>query len=254
VAKQVELHANRGTLVVCALCVLLAGFLCFAGQEGANVRLGLAAVAAFFLLLGIAASRPRLRLDDRGVTQRGLFGSRSISWGEVEYYTFWSADDRGSGAVGGLVSALANAAEGRAHARFVKGALKIFARDGRSVTIDLRFSNAVTALDPAFAHLHSRLDAATDVSVKPFALDSQGLHCRDQVVGLAEIERVIASVSFVVHARGKRFAWATAHMGQVRNSIWLLTQLSERGVVVEAPAGLFVPTCVRDKLTSRSAA
>ncbi len=230
-----------------------------------GVRIFGVAAAAGMLWLAIRLGKRRLVFDDAGVTAKGVFGTTTMSWDEVDHYTFWSMANHygyyGGGGQAGLAGALAVAIvvaivaatsrgnKGTANRRFANGRMTLVG-GGKRIVIDLRYKDATAGLDRAFAEVHERLRRRPSCDFSPFQLAATELsHKRKGTLGLPDIEKVGAAGSRIaVRKRGKRLAWAAAPMKSVRNSILFLEQLAEQGVAVTAQDEVFMPPSIVDKL------
>jgi hypothetical protein len=223
-----------------------------------------AVVLAGFIALCIAMGKRRLFLDERGVTAKGMTGVKHVGWDEIDHYTFWSMDQNahyyGTGGQGGAIGAIiiiAAIAIARAmtkskkgdHRRFAQGRLTLVGSTGVKLPIDARYKDVSPALDRVFAEMHPRLRAKTP-DFTPFTLTDGSLtHAKKGTLGLADVEKVNAGgARITVKKRGKRLAWARAHMKQVKNVMLFLEMAAEHGLVVDANAEVFMPPTVVDKL------
>ena len=154
-----------------------------------------------------------------------------------------------AGAQGGLVGVLVVAAvqavaeHGRIpHRHFSLGALKLYPKSGgKPLVIGHKYDNVVQLLELVFAELHARLGASADFA--PFSLDQHALrHAKKGELALAEIESIrVAGFQIAVHKRGKRLAWCRVQMVRMNNSMLVLQQIADRGIVVNPASEVFVP-------------
>ena len=142
---------------------------------------------------------------------------------------------------------------GTANRRFGMGRLTIVG-NGRSIAIDSRFKGVVDALDAAFEELHTRLRASGRRDYAPFALGNGELHDRLKgTLALPDIEKIsVVGGRMIIKKRGKRLAWSKVHLKNVRNGMLFIEELGEHGLIVDAKAGMFVPSTVLEKLHAAS--
>ncbi|MDB4958829.1 MAG: hypothetical protein JWO36_6398, partial [Myxococcales bacterium] len=153
--------------------------------------------------------------------------------------------------------AAVNAGKNKATAnrRFQLGRLEIVTRDRRNLAISARYKNVGEAIDFAFTELHERLRSAPRRDYDPFVLAATELtHTKKGQIGLADIEKIkVANCSLSIRKRGKKLAWASVHMKNLTNGMLFVEDLAERGIVVDAASGVFVPPTVLDKLRAATA-
>jgi hypothetical protein len=262
---RIELRANLAVPILLGLFAVFPALGIVLAPVGAKIICG--AFAAAFGFGAFATAKRKLVLDSGGIKRTNLLGEKSLSWDDVDHYTFWSMDQSaGYAAIGAgsadpvaiaavAVLAIAVMAVGRKkqtdNRRFGTGRLRLVGKDGTSLLIDQRYRDARGALDRAFDELHPRLRAhAGDETFAPFRLtDNELVHDRKGPLALAEIERVsISGGRFTVKKRGKRFAWVACSMRRVANVMLLVEELADRGIVIKAAAGQFVPPTVLEKL------
>jgi hypothetical protein len=262
--ERIELKASLGGPIalglVAAMSLLLAVVLPMTGT------LICGAIGLVLIVLAVKLGQRRLVIDEQGITARGLFGWSTIAWNELDHYTFWSMDQQmvyagnGSGGVAGAViiaviflaiSAARN--KGDRNRRFGMGRLTVVGQAGRRIGIDNRYRRLGPALDGAFDHLHSRLRGRRDYA--PFTLGQQELHHATKgSLALAEIEKIsVGGGRLIIKKRGKRLAWVREHMKSVHNGLLFIEELGEKGLIVDANAGMFVPPTVLDKLRAATA-
>lgn len=269
---RIELRGGSGGTVALAVIAILLLPLALMTPLIGKVIFGL--LAALCLFGAFALASRKLFVDSVGVTAKGIFGDKRLEWNEISYYTFWSMDQSsavavGAGAQGGLIGVLVAALViGMIHSsrksngtagRFSTGRLKLVARDGRSIPIDRRYRDVEPVLEYAFEELHARMRSAHARNYEPFAVGAQELHHKSKgTIAFAEIDKVsVSGTTLVVRKRGKRLAWAKCQMRDLSNGLLLIDDLAERGLVVNAQAGMFVPPSILQKLlaaASRQAA
>lgn len=203
----------------------------------------------------------RLVLDDTGATAKNLISSADVRWDEVSHYTFWSADQVGIFAtqrwttnpvgllINGIVSAVRKAATSP-NQRFSRGRMMIVSRTGR-LTIDRRYQHVAAALDRAFAEIHTRLKDRKRRRYDPFTLDATTIaHDRNGTIAVIDIADIaVVDREFKINLHSGRRPWTSVATDRVANVMLLLEELGERGVVVDANQGMFVPSTVRASLT-----
>lgn len=267
--ERIELKGSLGAPIALGLIALMLGLVAvFMPMSGTIVFGGIGLVLIAF---AVKLAQRRLVIDGHGVTAKGLFTTSTVPWNELDHYTFWSMDQQAMYAVGGaqggvagvvvvailaaIVSATRN--KGSANRRFGMGRLSIVGQAGRRIAIDTRYRKPGNALDDAFEHLHARLRGRRDYA--PFTLGDQELHHATKgSLALADIDKIsVSGGRLIVKRRGKRLAWVREHMSKLHNTMLFIEELGEKGLVVDAKAGMFVPPTVLDKLhaaTARQAA
>jgi hypothetical protein len=218
-----------------------------------------ALVAIVPLLLVVLSARRRLVIDDRRIVAKGMFGTTAIPWDDVAHYNFWSLGQQGvyvaGGGGAGVLVVLAAMAIAKAirkspdNRQFSTGGMRIVAKDGQTIKLDLRYKAVAPALDRCFDELHARLrDQPRDYA--PFTVSATEVtHTRKGTLALAEIEKVsVSSGRISIRKRGKRLAWATAPMRSTKNTMLLVDDLAERGIIIDAQTDVFVPLPVLGKL------
>jgi hypothetical protein len=227
----------------------------------------LGAIMLVLIFFAVMLGQRRLVIDDDGITAKGMFGTSTIPWNELDHYTFWSMDQQAMYAVGGaqgglagvvvvaIVAAVVSATRNKGvdNRRFGMGRLTVVGQAGRTIHIDSRYRKPGTALDGAFDHLHGRLRDRRDYA--PFMLsDTELRHATKGSLALAEIEKIsVGGGRLIIKKRGKRLAWARQPMKQLHNGLLFIEELGEKGLVVDAKAGMFVPPTVLEKLRAATA-
>jgi hypothetical protein len=227
----------------------------------------IAAIGLAMIFFAVKLGQRRLVIDEAGVTVKGMFGTSAIPWNELDHYTFWSMDQQAMYAVGGaqgglagvvivaIVAAVVSATRNKGvdNRRFGMGRLTIVGQAGRTIHIDTRYRKPGAALDGAFDHLHGRLRDRRDYA--PFMLsDTELRHATKGSLALAEIEKIsVGGGRLIIKKRGKRLAWARQPMKQLHNGLLFIEELGEKGLVVDAKAGMYVPPTVLDKLRAATA-
>jgi len=210
--------------------------------------LSLGAMVGMWIWLG----RLRIVVDDHRVTEHTLFGTRTVAWDDVQYYTFSSRIqanylDPGHGldalvgiffvAVPNLVIALIWLLRRRASARapnrcFVDGQLVLHIDGQPKLVIDASYRNCVPALDRAFAELHRRVAP----QFAPFDLVDGYLVFIDEDGARARIDDWVA-------LQAVKVPWC-----DIRNVVLLFEHLAERGMKLDIDRDLFLPQSTLDKL------
>jgi hypothetical protein len=257
--ERLELKTRRASTVILGILVVaLVGVLVAFGNAPGILFGGLLAMS--YLYFAVRAFQRRLILDGEGITDTGIFTSTTIRWDDVDHYTFYSLGQQyAAGGQGGLLVILIVAAaramsKKEPHRAFGTGRLQIRAGDGRKVSVSQIWHDADVALDTAFAQLHPRLSqraSATPTELfAPVQLTDYALTMPKQgEIALAEIERVDVHNGVIkIKKRDKRFAWASIGQRRVKNSMLLLDQLAERGMVVKASKETFLPPPVIAKM------
>ena len=266
-APRIELRANYGATVGLVVFAVMFAFMLVIPSTG--VRVFIALLDAFMIFMAVKLAGRRLVLDEHGVTAKGAFSTSTISWNELDHYTFWSMDQQAVYAAGGAQAGLAGIIivaivaavmaskrnKGDDNRRFAMGRLTLFGQSGRKIHIDARYKRPVDVLDPAFEEMHSRQRAAGRRDYAPFTLGPTELHHATKgTLALPDIEKIsIASSQLIIKKRGKRLAWARVHMKNVHNGLLFIEELGERGLTVDAKAGMFVPPTVLEKLRAATA-
>ncbi len=261
---RVELRASYARLAVAILFAIAAGAMMFVPSLG--IRIASAAIAVACLALGVLSTRGRLSLDDTGITARGMFGTKQMTWSELDHYTFWSMDQQAAyvaGAQGGLVLVLVIALvtvmsrrrRSDQNRRFNAGRLTIVSKTGQRILLDSRWKRPVEALECAFANMHEQLRTRPVADYAPFRLNAHELtHERRGTLGLSEIQKVTISTSTLsIKKRDKRFRWMAMRMSKIHNSVMFMHELAERGLIVDAKGGTFVPHAVLETLRASTA-
>jgi hypothetical protein len=226
-----------------------------------------AAIGVALIYLAVKIGQRRLVIDDAGMTAKGVFSTSTIPWNELDHYTFWSMDQQAMYAVGGaqgglagvvvvaIVAAVVSATRNKGvdNRRFGMGRLTVVGQAGRRIHIDTRYKKPGDALDGAFDQLHARLRSRRDYA--PFTLGDQELHHATKgSLALAEIEKIsVGGGRLIIKKRGKRLAWLRQPMKSLHNGMLFIEELGEKGLVVDAKAGMFVPPTVLDKLRAATA-
>ncbi len=262
--ERVELRASYARLVVAILFAVMCGAMLLVPSIGMRIVFGLVVVT--LVTLGILSTRGRLVIDDTGITARGMFGTKQMAWTELDHYTFWSMDQQTAyvaGAQGGLVLVLIIALvafatrnrRGDKNRRFNSGRLTIVSKTGQKICIDSRWKKPVDALEPAFEIMHEQLRARPTADYAPFTLNANELvHAKRGALGLSDVEKVtIATSTLSIKKRDKRFRWVAMRMAKIHNSVLFMHELGERGLVVDAKGGTFVPQAVLDTLRASTA-
>ncbi len=268
-----ELKTRVAALAVLAVFfAVLGGLLFWVAASSRHPNAGLAVFGAGLVVLPLAlvflSSRRRLVIDDRRIVAKGMFGTTAIPWDDVAHYHFWSLGQQGlyvaGGGGAGVLVVLAAMAIAKAirkspnNRQFSMGGMKIIAKDGQAMKLDLRYKDIAPALDRCFDELHARLrDQPRDYA--PFTVSaSQITHAKKGALALADIEKVsVTSGRISVRKRGKRLAWATAPMSRTKNTMLFIDDLAERGIIIDAQTDVFVPLPTLSKLrasVSRQAA
>ena len=208
---KLELRAHIAAPIAYGALAML-GLVLLVASASPTFQLTFLVVFGACAWLTMALARRRLVVDDRGITVRGLFGTRHVAWREIAHYHYWSQHLLKGGALTRL----------------------LMRRPHRQVT-------------------HERL------SLVPFSLgDTDLVHRTKGRLPLADIERVdVVGATISVVRRGKRLAWVSESMARVKNGMFLVEKLAERGIVVSANPLLFVPAGVLEKVraaASRQAA
>ncbi len=261
---RVELRASYARVVVLVLFAMMTGTMMLIPSIAARVVCALVTVG--LLVLAVLSTRTRLELDETGITERGMFGTKTMAWSELDHYTFWSMDQQAMYAAGGaqgglililIIAAVAALRRNRAdnNRRFGSGALTIVSTSGQKIKIDGTYKNAVDALEPAFEIMHEHLRARPAADYAPFTLGANELaHVKKGAIGLSDIEKVtISGANFAIKKRGKRFGWVGQRMSKIHNSVLFMHELGERSIVVDAKGGTFVPQAVLDTLRAATA-
>lgn len=243
---KLELRAQIAAPVAYAALSVFSLVLVLVGNP--TVKLAFVAVFGLFAWLTVALARRRLVVDDRGFTVRGLFGTRQVLWREISHYHYWSAHMFKAGAVTRFLMR-------RPHRQVSHERLVIVPVGKPRIHVDPRYAKVDGALDALFAQLHTRVKP----DFQPFALsDTELVHRTKGTLALADIERVdVVGAVISVIRRGKRLAWVSESMARVKNGMFLVEKLAERGIVVSANPLLFVPAGVLEKVraaASRQAA
>ncbi|CAN5490365.1 hypothetical protein BH11MYX1_BH11MYX1_24810 [soil metagenome] len=262
--ERVELRASYARLAVAILFGIMCGATMVVPSIGVRIASGTLAVA--IVTLGILSTRGRLTLDETGITARGMFGTKQMAWTELDHYTFWSMDQQTAyvaGAQGGLILVLiialvSLASRGRGadkNRRFSQGRLTIVSKTGERIHLDRRWHKPVEALEPAFQLMHEELRARAVADYAPFTLNANELvHEKKGTLGLSDIEKVtIATSTLSIKKRDKRFRWVAMRMAKIHNSVLFMHELGERGLVVDAKRGTFVPQAVLETLRASTA-
>ena len=204
-AERLELKSRIGALIALVVLFLFLGGLLFAvGATDRHPHPGLAAIGALIaivpIVLVVLAARRRLTIDDRRIVAKGMFGTTAIPWDDVAHYNYWSLGQQGvyvagGGGAGVLVvlaaMAIAKAVRKSPNNRlFSMGGMRIVAKDGQVIKLDLRYKGVATALDRCFDELHARLrDQPRDYA--PFTVTASELtHAKKGTISLADIEKI----------------------------------------------------------------
>jgi hypothetical protein len=262
---RIELKANLGGPIALGLLALM--FLPLAVILPMSGTIVFGAIGLALIFFAVKIGQRRLVIDETGVTAKGVFTTSTIPWNELDHYTFWSMDQQAMYAVGGsqggvagvivvaIVAAIVAATRNKGvdNRRFGMGRLTIVGQSGRAIHIDSRYKKPGDALDGAFDHLHARLRGRRDYA--PFTLGEQELHHATKgSLALAEIEKIsVGGGRLIVKKRGKRLAWVREPMKKLHNGLLFIEELGEKGLVVDAKAGMFVPPTVLDKLRAATA-
>ena len=243
---KLELRAQIAAPLAYGLLSLFALVLMLAGSP--TFKLVFAIVFGVSTWLMFALARRRLVVDEGGFTVRGLFGTREVAWREVAHYHYWSQHLLKAGALTRFLMR-------RPHRRVTHERLSVMPYGKPPIHVDPRYANVAGVLDALFAQLHARVKP----EFVPFALtDTELVHRTKGRLPLADIERVdVVGATISVIRRGKRLAWVSESMARVKNGMFLVEKLAERGIVVSANPLLFVPAGVLEKVraaASRQAA
>jgi hypothetical protein len=266
---RIELKANLGAPIALGIFAAMSLLLAVILPTSGLIICG--AIGLVLIFIAVKLGQRRLVIDDHGITAKGMFGTRVLPWNELDHYTFWSMDQQAMYAVGGaqggvagvivvaIVAAIVSSRrnKGASNRRFGMGRLTIAGQAGRRVHIDTRYRKVGPALEGAFDQLHARLRGRRDYA--PFTLSDVELHHATKgSLALADIEKIsVGGGRLIVKKRGKRLAWVREHMKNLHNGLLFIEELGEKGLVVDAKAGMFVPPTVLDKLhaaTARQAA
>jgi len=222
-----------------AVALLGAGAVAFAVAAHAWVVVAIASIgiAGTWTLLG----RRRIRVDADGIHVSGFGGRRTLRWGDVAYYTYWSAFVIPSAVrIGGPRRRIRGASR---DASFTRHDLIVYGSDGTSIRVDSHVRDAAEAIATILDVLHVLLrETAT---FQPFAIEEDGLrHERSGLLAWRKLEDVVVDNQtpprLIVHANGKAFAWASESMEKVHNGLLLVENLVERGVAVDLERDVLV--------------
>jgi|GEM_PF-7134695 len=262
---RVELRASYARLAMAMVFAVICAAMLLLPSNGVRIVVGLV-MAVGLVTLGILSTRGRLALDDAGITARGMFGTKQMAWTELDHYTFWSMGEQTAyvaAAQGGLILVLIIALvafvtrnrRGDKNRRFNSGQLTIVSKTGQKIHIDSRWKKPVEALEPAFEIMHEQLRARSTTDYAPFVLNANELvHATKGTLGLSEVEKVTVATSVLsIKKRDKRFRWVAMRMAKIHNSVLFMHELGERGLVVDAKGGTFVPQAVLDTLRASTA-
>lgn len=257
-----------GAIVAGVFLAFLGLMLAVVSRSGHHPLLGLTIFGVILIALAVwwmvATAMRKVTINSEGITRSGMFGSKTIAWDEISHYRYWSTNQQAGyygGGQGGLVAVLVVAAIFAAakalkkdkgmNRTFSLGGIKLFSKDGRALTLDTQFKDVDIALDRCFDELHPRMKGR-EQNYAPFTVTAQEVsHAKKGSLALAEIEKVIVGGGQVtIKKRGKRLAWAKSAMRSTNNTMLLVEDLSERGVVVDANAEVFMPLPLIGKLSA----
>jgi hypothetical protein len=263
--ERIELKANLGGPIGLGIVAAMSLVLALVLPTSGMIICG--AIGLVLMFFAVKLGQRRLVIDEAGVTAKGMFGTSAIAWNELDHYTFWSMDQQAMYAVGGaqggvagvivvaIIAAIISSRRNKGvdNRRFSMGRLTIVGQAARRIHIDNRYRKVSPALEGAFDQLHGRLHARRDYA--PFTLSDQELrHATKGSLALAEIEKIsVGGGRLIIKKRGKRLAWLREHMKNVHNGLLFIEELGEKGLVVDAKAGMFVPPTVLDKLRAATA-
>src|SRR5690348_3604580 len=105
--ERIELKASLGGPIALGLLAALSLVLAAILPTSGLVICG--AIGLVLIFVAVKLGRRRLVMDEEGITARGMFSSSTISWNELDHYTFWSMDQQmvyagtGSGGIAGAI-------------------------------------------------------------------------------------------------------------------------------------------------------
>lgn len=267
--EQLDIRPRvAGPIVAGVLIAILGAFLAAISRSGHHPLLGLTIFGVVLIALAVwwmvATAMRKITITSEGITRSGMFGTKTVRWDEVSHYRYWSLSQQGGyygGGQGGLIGVLVVAAifaaakalkkDRGANRNFSLGGIKLIGRDGQTVKMDTQFKDIDVALDRCFDELHPRMKGR-EQNYAPFTVtDNEISHASKGSLALAEVEKVtIGGGTIAVKKRGKRLAWAKSAMRSTNNTMLLVEDLTERGIVVDANVEVFMPLPLIGKLSA----